>query len=280
MGIKFHKGANRRDSTFFRKLPPEVRREIFVQVFGSSRVHVGFTSPEKGFIRKGHPLKSSKRMWHCVCRKPAGLEPHTHKERNHKWSYLATNVIFTCKWAYEEGIAVLYSTNTLMFQSARDFGVFQAYTHTSHSRFIRSLDFTIEAKRFFHPFGEAAANLSLIPQSLGRIYPFGRRAGSESRARIFLHYSPNHQPISPGDSAQVRDYLENLFNLTDFRTEVILPLETKLCLSQSRKLVDFILTPSDSHKVRFVEGGSREHFMNEPYDSEDSNDIDYGLRRL
>ncbi|KAJ3541069.1 hypothetical protein NM208_g4783 [Fusarium decemcellulare] len=96
MPVKFTKGNDQRRSLLFTKLLPEIRRLIFVELFGSSK-------------------RSLPGWLHCICKKGEDALPHPHNEHTHKWRYLSTNILFTCKWAYESGIAVLYGTNSLMF---------------------------------------------------------------------------------------------------------------------------------------------------------------------
>ncbi|EGU83548.1 hypothetical protein FOVG_10815 [Fusarium oxysporum f. sp. pisi HDV247] len=42
MGLEFEKGNAQRGSLFFRKLSPELRRQIFIYLFGGSKVHIKF----------------------------------------------------------------------------------------------------------------------------------------------------------------------------------------------------------------------------------------------
>ncbi|KAG4282645.1 hypothetical protein FPRO06_09318 [Fusarium proliferatum] len=42
MGLEFEKGNAQRNSLFFTKLSPELRRQIFIYLFGESKVHIKF----------------------------------------------------------------------------------------------------------------------------------------------------------------------------------------------------------------------------------------------
>ncbi|CVL05830.1 uncharacterized protein FMAN_10510 [Fusarium mangiferae] len=109
MGTEFEKGNAQENSSFFTKLPPELRRLIFIYLFGESTVHIKFHQSKDQFKREGRPKPSKVPGWcHCVCRKGKGALPHQHSEKDHKWCQLSANVMFTCKWAFQSGLHVLY----------------------------------------------------------------------------------------------------------------------------------------------------------------------------
>ncbi|KAI8668949.1 hypothetical protein NCS57_00708100 [Fusarium keratoplasticum] len=140
--VRFETGDEQSHSRFFTKLHPDVRREIFLHLFGSRHVHVMFSSCEmnaRKFWRHGHPPLTHVGWLHCVCRPGAKLLPHGHDEYTHKWRYLSTKILWTCKRAYEEGIALLYSTNTFLCQNPIDLINFNSIA-IDHVRFIRFLE--------------------------------------------------------------------------------------------------------------------------------------------
>ncbi|KAL5613714.1 hypothetical protein ACKRZS_010942 [Fusarium odoratissimum] len=55
MGLEFEKGNAQRGSLFFRKLSPELRRQIFIYLFGGSKVHIKFLQSNEQLKREGHP---------------------------------------------------------------------------------------------------------------------------------------------------------------------------------------------------------------------------------
>ncbi|RSL45422.1 hypothetical protein CEP51_016081 [Fusarium floridanum] len=145
--VRFETGDEQSDSKFFTKLYPDVRREIFLHLFGSRHVHVMFANSRgvdksEEFWRHGHPPLTHVGWLHCVCRSGAKLLPHAHFEYKHKWRYLSTNLLWTCKRAYEEGIALLYSSNTFLFQESIDLINFHTIA-VDHMRFVRSLEIHI-----------------------------------------------------------------------------------------------------------------------------------------
>ncbi|KAJ4269709.1 hypothetical protein NW762_001377 [Fusarium torreyae] len=158
MVTKFEQGNAQRGSLLFTKLPPEIRREIFIELFGSSRVHIIFRGSSKVYSRDGHPKAPTPGWCHCVCRKSKSL-PHAHNEKTHKWCRLATNILFTCKWAYQSGIGVLYSTNTLMFEGYEDISIFNTWIE-GDLRF-NSLDFYFHCRQPFE-ISQELYNLSML----------------------------------------------------------------------------------------------------------------------
>ncbi|KAI8718541.1 hypothetical protein NCS52_00633200 [Fusarium sp. LHS14.1] len=147
--VRFETGDEQSHSKFFTKLHPDVRREIFLHLFGSRYVHVIFTSSgmnARKFWRHDHPPLTHVGWLHCVCRSGAQLLPHEHEEECHKWRYLSTNILWTCKRAYEEGVALLYHTNAFLFERSIDVINFNTLT-IGHVRFIRSLELNIVLSR-------------------------------------------------------------------------------------------------------------------------------------
>lgn len=99
-GMNFAESDAQRGSPFFTKLPPEIRRQIFINLFGGSRVHVVFSNHKnKSFRREDQPKGPFPRFYHCVCRHQNDAPPHKLHEGNHKRRYLSTHILFTCKWA-------------------------------------------------------------------------------------------------------------------------------------------------------------------------------------
>ncbi|KAJ4211387.1 hypothetical protein NW759_012588 [Fusarium solani] len=142
--VRFGTGDEQSHSKFFTKLHPDIRREIFLHLFGSRHVHLMFINGrgmnnDEEFWRHGHPPLTHLGWLHCVCRSGAKLLPHAHNESRHKWRYLSTKILWTCKRAYEEGIALLYSTNTFLCQNPIDLINFNSIA-IDHVRFIRFLE--------------------------------------------------------------------------------------------------------------------------------------------
>ncbi|UPL01486.1 hypothetical protein LCI18_012420 [Fusarium solani-melongenae] len=148
--VRFETGDEQKYSRFFTKLHPDVRREIFLHLFGSSHVHVMFTSSyemnNRKFWRHGRPPLTHVGWLHCVCKSGAKRLPHEHDEDIHKWRYLSTNILRTCRRAYEEGIALLYHTNTFLFEKSIDVINFNTLA-IDHLCFIRSLELHITIDR-------------------------------------------------------------------------------------------------------------------------------------
>lgn len=101
--VRFNTGDEQSSSRFFTKLNPDVRREIFLHLFGSRHVHVMFASSrgvrDHEFWRHHRPPHTHVGWLHCVCRSGARLPPHAHSEYSHRWRYLSTKILWTCKRA-------------------------------------------------------------------------------------------------------------------------------------------------------------------------------------
>ncbi|KAF5665994.1 hypothetical protein FCIRC_10349 [Fusarium circinatum] len=134
MGPEFEKGNSQENSSLFGKLPPELRRQIFVYLFGESVVHIKFRQSKDQFKREGRPNPSKVPGWcHCVCRKGRGDLVHRHSEKDHKWCYLSANVMLTCKWAFQSGLHVLYGTNHFKFDDLQDYTMFSSWVTTKQN---------------------------------------------------------------------------------------------------------------------------------------------------
>ncbi|KAI8718545.1 hypothetical protein NCS52_00633600 [Fusarium sp. LHS14.1] len=127
--VIFPKVGDQPKSPFFKKFPPEVRKMVYTELFGSRIVNILFHSsaylkPEFSYIREGAPRKIP--GWtHCVCQEDIKALPHQHSEQQHEWSYLSVSIIFTCKYAFEEGISILYGSNTLSYNVPSDLWAFK-----------------------------------------------------------------------------------------------------------------------------------------------------------
>ncbi|KAH6997090.1 hypothetical protein EDB80DRAFT_726972 [Ilyonectria destructans] len=97
MGIKFKQGHDQAKSPFFKKLNEDIRRLIYLELFGERRLHVEFCHSPDRFRRQGHPAHHLPGWVHCVCRKNDTEPPHHHDESNHKWCFLSANLLRTCK---------------------------------------------------------------------------------------------------------------------------------------------------------------------------------------
>ncbi|KAJ4142491.1 hypothetical protein NW754_009933 [Fusarium falciforme] len=110
--VRFVTGDEQSHSKFFTKLHPDVRREIFLHLFGSRHVHIMFANSiilnqGEEFWRHGHP-------------------PHTHR-------------------GYEEGIPFLYSTNTFLFEKSLDVVNFNTIA-IDYMHHVRSLELHIDLR--------------------------------------------------------------------------------------------------------------------------------------
>ncbi|KAF5007336.1 hypothetical protein FDECE_6346 [Fusarium decemcellulare] len=137
---RFGTGNHQKNSTFF-KLCPDVRRLVYIELFGNKLVHVALGNKQDYFKRRGHPRVAAG-WWHCICRRGPQSSVHLHYEADHKWCYLAMNILLTCKRAFEEGIRILYHSNTLQFDRPWDFLFFKTLTF-DYGRLLDSLVISI-----------------------------------------------------------------------------------------------------------------------------------------
>ncbi|CZR41350.1 uncharacterized protein FPRO_10939 [Fusarium proliferatum ET1] len=166
MGLEFEKGNAQRNSLFFTKLSPELRRQIFIYLFGESKVHIKFLQSSEKLKREGHPKYSRIPGWyHCVCRKGLKVPIHPHSEEDHKWCYLSADIIFTCKWAYQSGLPVLYRTNKLILDNPQDYTMFSSWFNAKQ-KYIRSISLHLECPAVYDAH-EGLCHLSTaLPESL------------------------------------------------------------------------------------------------------------------
>lgn len=103
--VVFPKVDDQPKSPFFKKFPPEIRKAIYTELFGSRHVHVLFHSsaylkPDFSYTTERAPPRRKIPGWaHCVCQQGIKAPPHQHREKNHEWCYLSASIIFTCKHA-------------------------------------------------------------------------------------------------------------------------------------------------------------------------------------
>ncbi|QGI67210.1 hypothetical protein CEK26_011164 [Fusarium fujikuroi] len=108
MGLEFEKGIAQRDSLFFTKLSPELRRQIFIYLFGESKVHIKFLQSSEKLKREGHPKYSRLPGWyHC------------------------------------SGLPVLYRTNKLILDNPQDYTMFSSWFNAKQN-YIRSISLHLE----------------------------------------------------------------------------------------------------------------------------------------
>ncbi|KAM6504864.1 hypothetical protein FSOLCH5_014782 [Fusarium solani] len=115
-------------SPFFTKFPPEIRRFIYREAFGDRRVHI--VSKETHYItpQKNMSMTVSRRWTHHVCVREIldnDDAAHPHHEDKDRSCRLATQILRTCKQAFEEGIHLLYTSNVFAFDGGHNMSHFQ-----------------------------------------------------------------------------------------------------------------------------------------------------------
>ncbi|KAJ4269713.1 hypothetical protein NW762_001381 [Fusarium torreyae] len=91
---------HQRQSSLFNTLPAEIRRMIYIELFGSQLVHVYFRQHGEDYKREDAPSDAKTPGWvRCICRRGREAVPHYHEEKNHKWCYLSASILRTCQLA-------------------------------------------------------------------------------------------------------------------------------------------------------------------------------------
>ncbi|KAK4645759.1 hypothetical protein QC761_204360 [Podospora bellae-mahoneyi] len=113
-GITASRLLDQLESPLFGKLPAELRAVIYTEIFGGQRIHLNFTT---------HPIRADrvglrKRWRHAICEEPvAGPFSEVTSRQHHcflasRRRVLDINLLFTCQRVFEEGIPILYQSNT------------------------------------------------------------------------------------------------------------------------------------------------------------------------
>lgn len=79
-------------SPFFNRFPLEIRRMIYMELFGSRNVHV--TSGLQGIKMEWSP-----KLAHWICGRDSA-SPHKCIRKDHEWQCLSVHLMFTCKQAW------------------------------------------------------------------------------------------------------------------------------------------------------------------------------------
>ncbi|KAF4954228.1 hypothetical protein FSARC_12198 [Fusarium sarcochroum] len=288
MTIEFKEGNAQRGS-LFTKLLPEIRRQIFTELFGSSRVHVIFRGSSKVYKRDGHPKAPIPGWCHCVCRKTQATLPHAHSEETQKWCRLATNVLFTCKWAYQSGIGVLHSTNTFMFSGFQDFFMFDICVE--HRSYIRAIDLYFSHRHISHLWGELIM-VSTMSTEWWTFEIVRMRFIENSRASDVSWYTEESlNKLMKQLKLAMEALLGNLWNWG--RCELFLPAEMETAVKMDRASdrngwgkshCDFNIKATNAYKGYGPDSGDEYyHKLREPLDQRESPlfaKLNYDIREM
>ncbi|KAK4181535.1 hypothetical protein QBC36DRAFT_175095 [Triangularia setosa] len=101
------------ESPLFGKLPAELRAVIYTEIFGGQRIHLSFTT---------HPIRADrvglrKRWRHAICEQSTVPFRDVTSRQHHcflasRRRVLDIDLLFTCQRVLEEGIPILYQSNT------------------------------------------------------------------------------------------------------------------------------------------------------------------------
>ncbi|KAH7134794.1 hypothetical protein B0J13DRAFT_561266 [Dactylonectria estremocensis] len=142
MEHKFDKFHFQGMSPFFTKLNTDIRFIIYTHLFGKFLVHIcgaGHALLEPMTRPPGHVFG----LWHCVCPGGRGEIPHVHSHENHEWCFLSTNLLFSCKRVYKEGIHIPYKTSSFLFKESNNLAVFK-FQVTKYFLQIRYIDLCVD----------------------------------------------------------------------------------------------------------------------------------------
>ncbi|KAM0549124.1 hypothetical protein ACHAPJ_009579 [Fusarium lateritium] len=153
-------GDDQNASPFFGKLNADVRHLTYKELFGLSRVYIMFTSPAV-FDRYSGPV-----FWRHRIREDSRKVPHRFSRQTQSSSRLqGINLMFSCKKAYHEGVAVLYGSNTMVFESPEQYLLFKQTFEHNVTKF--------KSHEFYCPFRSAVPqdvpDLDLLTHALGNL---------------------------------------------------------------------------------------------------------------
>ncbi|KAM6528068.1 hypothetical protein FALCPG4_009093 [Fusarium falciforme] len=178
-------------SPFFTKLPPEIRRRIYREAFGDRRVHIISKETHHITPQKDMSMHVSRCWTHHVCVREIldnDDAAHPRHEDKDKSCRLATQILRTCKQAFEEGVHLLYTSNVFAFDGGHNMSHFQdTFLPASLIRYIEVYSNTMV-------FGgddvrPMAGELDTITQALEK-----RQTPVELRINFSVKSSPNYDP--------------------------------------------------------------------------------------
>ncbi|UPL00969.1 hypothetical protein LCI18_011903 [Fusarium solani-melongenae] len=186
-------------SPFFTKFPPEIRRFICSKAFGDRRVHI--VSKETHYITQMSTVVSRRWTHHVCIRKILNNNDaaHPHHEDKDKSCRLATQILRTCKQAFEEGIDLLYTSNVFAFDGGHNMSHFQD-TFLSASLLFRSIEVYSNTMVFGgNDVRPMTGELDTITQALEK-----RRTPVELRINFSVKRPANYDPQKAEGKAQER----------------------------------------------------------------------------
>ncbi|KAK2694304.1 hypothetical protein QWA68_008001 [Fusarium oxysporum] len=129
MTIRFTDGFLQNQSPFFANVPPEIHDMILINLFGKRRLHIERAPQPSGNDREQKArTRPTGRQWvHFLCFEGSYQHFHDDEEDAYWRYYLSSAFILTCKRAFEQGIKILYQTNTFEFEASGEFMEFQRY---------------------------------------------------------------------------------------------------------------------------------------------------------
>ncbi|KAJ4269711.1 hypothetical protein NW762_001379 [Fusarium torreyae] len=251
MNVKFDKGLRQSESLLFAKAPSEIRRMVFLELFGNRQIHITLNQSKLNHIkytREGRPL--SRRKWvHCVCRRHPDSEVHSHNEIDHKWVFISAGIIFTCKRAFEQGIRILYATNTLIFDLDLTLDDFNSGGWHRYNSINLNLDFSvgIDFKKLglTNMYGEGGDHFTALCDILSTMK---QKLSVRIAVSRDLHHSPQSETDKIAGLKGMVFAFERLCRKDNVTGKLSLP---------SRWVDDFrevlMLTPNPSQKFEVIE---------------------------
>ncbi|KAF4954230.1 hypothetical protein FSARC_12200 [Fusarium sarcochroum] len=122
-------------SPFFTQVDADVRRLIYHELFGSSRISIQFRAP-------GDPIEETgPRGWtHYDFEESLMMPPYYPLPTDSSKHVQGVNLLFSCQRVYGEAIGVLYTSNTMVFDNPGDFRSFER-CFNSKLTMLRSCEF-------------------------------------------------------------------------------------------------------------------------------------------
>ncbi|KAM5345616.1 hypothetical protein ACJ41O_011477 [Fusarium nematophilum] len=214
-------------SRFFTRLPHGIRGRIYAELFSDRLISIESWMDEKEkclrYRRKELPKPTYAPM--AIQRVPMAdggtTFYHPDKGRDRQWCHGGANILFTCRQAYKEGIALLYQTNTFVFSRPMNFVTFEATAKLAAFSVLKSVDFYFDTHETL-----SSAEIPFFTVLCDQIAEASECFGTGRRVRMTLVLGPpQHWPTVKDIQKVLKPGLDRLAKRKDVWLQLFLPEE-------------------------------------------------------
>ncbi|KAH6971836.1 hypothetical protein BKA56DRAFT_735574 [Ilyonectria sp. MPI-CAGE-AT-0026] len=228
MDMIFAGGRDQAQSPFFKMLNEDVRRLIYLELCGGRYLHIKFRRTSPWFRQQGHPAGRRPGWRHSVCPRNDTEPRHQVASVFHRWCFLSTSLLRTCKRAAEEGLPMLYGTNSLEFDSSSDLLHFKAQFEPCF-KLIKHLDIILSVVRVSIEPGYSFREFDTL---LHVMTGYGHRSSINLRIRmsdsiVWFHHTP------------ITTFLKKIKGLR-IKSEIFLPSDLKAVAEELRTEAEYL----------------------------------------